>query len=226
MKDSSGFMRGIRARLCAAMGLFLCLPNALPIIPVGNSRSENSQSGDTRTALQLDTSVVETRYCSPSNLEVNLRLEFKNTGAAVLLFPKNSLVMSRYMVSRTLKAASRKDYELDVSPMVNTALMPKLDTEAAFDNLGFEILKPGDSYATNRKFRIPFVSHRHAVTQDSLRPGDYFLQIKVWTSYESPLVVEKLRSRWRQEGYLWSDPLTSSPMPFAIPRKQKVSQCK
>lgn len=119
MKDPTSSTRGRKARLCAVMAVFLCLPNAVSIFPIGNSQNENTQSGNSRTALQLMTSVVETRYCSPSNLEVNLRLEFKNTGEAVLLFRKNSLVLSRYMVSRTLKAASGKDYEIDVSPMVN-----------------------------------------------------------------------------------------------------------
>ncbi|SRR6266496_4066917 len=225
MKDRTGSTSGRKARLFVVIGAFLYLANAVSPFPIGNCQSENIQSANTRVALRLIISAVETRYCSPSNLEVTLRLEFKNYGDSVLLFRKNNLVMSRYMISRTLKAASSKDYEMEVSPMVNTVLLPKLDAEAEFDNSGFEILKPGDSYATSKKFRIPFVSHSRAGTHDSLKSGNYFLQIQIWTWYESPLLLEKLRSRWRPKGYLWSDPVISSPMPFTIARKQSVSNC-
>ena len=55
--------------------------------------------------------------------------------------------------------------------------------------------------------------------KDDLRPGAYFLQVRVatWFYFADP---NEYRELWRNEGYLWSENMTSEPMPFKIEKIQ------
>jgi hypothetical protein len=50
---------------------------------------------------------------------------------------------------------------------------------------------------------------------DRLHPGNYVLQVRVaaWFHYADPAEYEK---KWGNEAYVWSENVTSEPMPFTV----------
>ena len=68
--------------------------------------------------LQLTTEAIELQQCSNNNLRFLLRLNFMNKGQSVVLLDKRSLVVSKYMVSRTADDAARRKYEIVVAPLI------------------------------------------------------------------------------------------------------------
>jgi len=52
-------------------------------------------------------------------------------------------------------------------------------------------------------------------TKDALHPGTYFLHVRVatWFYFADP---NEYAALWRNEGYLWSENMTSEPMAFQV----------
>ena len=55
--------------------------------------------------------------------------------------------------------------------------------------------------------------------------GLNFLQIVVLTWYYPRASNIKWRDQWQTKGYLWSDPITSIPMPFKVETNAPVLDC-
>jgi hypothetical protein len=206
---------------------WLCFICAIAVHAQTNSRREGGEGAsghlNPRARLQLTTNIVESRYCSDSQIHFVLRQNFTNAGQEPILLDKKSSMVTRYMVSRSFKDAAAKRYKIKVSPFINL-LRAGVRLDAAPDEASFIQLKPGESYSLEKGFSLG-VYDATSVTEDFLRPGNYVLQIVVWTWYYQNEPVLKWREQWRQRGFLWTDPVESLPMPFTVEKVRTVVQC-
>jgi hypothetical protein len=173
--------------------------------------------------MQLSTSVVRKEYCDRDHLRLKLRFRFANVGSEKLILFKYSLAVTRYMVSRTANDATNRRYVKEVKPFVELRISKSPLASTPSEEL-FAILKPGDSYEINDDFHLS-VSDGTRDTSDFLGPGNYLLQIRVPTWWWGDDNYNSMRERWREFGYLFSDDLTSEPMPIHIAKAPAVLKC-
>lgn len=172
--------------------------------------------------LQLTTSIVEQRYCSSTSLLLTLRLNFTNVGQQPIILYKDSSVIGRYMVSRNPRAAMRRRYESRVTPSYSL-----LGSGVRFDipdESLFVTLRPGESHSLEKTIYLS-VSDGTGETDYLLRAGNHVLQVAVSTWYHHPELIVGLREQWRQRGFLWTNSITSAPMPFTVDRRRQIVSC-
>lgn len=170
--------------------------------------------------LQLSTSVTEERYSmerSTPLLRLTLNLTYSNIGHELILLDKKSSLIYRKLLSSSLKAAFKEKYQYDeVSSFIDVRSMQSagMRLQDFPDRAAFIAVKPGESYTVSEPI-ILRLSDGTRDTADYLRPGSYYLQLRVATWYyiANP---EIYREKWRDDGYLWSQDITSQPMPLTI----------
>lgn len=203
-----------------ALVLFLIFADDLAQAQKAKCIPTTSPPRDTAARLKLDTSVAEARYTVESGsklLRLSLNLAYRNVGTRPILLDKKSSLIYRNVVSKSLKTASACKYLYDVSSHFIYAESMKavgfcFNTEP--ERAEFLTLKPGES--VNLKDEI--VLHLYDGTKDTkdeLRPGNYVLQVRVaaWFYFADPVEWER---KWGAEAYLWSENVTSEPMPFIV----------
>ena len=162
--------------------------------------------------LELTKDLIELRYCSDDSLQFVLRLNFSNKGKEPVILDKGSRSGTGLLVSRTFENAIKKKYEFTVRRF------PGFDPANEFpDESKFIVLKPGESYRLEQVERL--------YGRNSMRAGHHVLQMVVpnWPYFASNI---EWRDRWRNRGYLWTDAITSVPMPFKVERNAPVSDCR
>lgn len=191
------------------------------LFQLNSAYGKHTMTGGAKTVnkhlqVQLTTSIVKQEYSSNDRLSLVLRLTFTNVGDQNIILDKNSSLIERHMISRNLKAAAAKKYVEDVSPMISI-----LYTDKTPEISLFMILKPGESYSLETKFDL-FIDDGTTDSEDSLRAGDYFLQIRVRTWYYTRQLEAKFREELSQTGFLWVESIKSAPMPFKVEKKRHV----
>lgn len=172
--------------------------------------------------LQLSTTVLTQEYCGRDDLRLRLRLRFTNVGSEPLIVYRYSLAISRQMISRSYNDALEHRYLKDLEPFVDPMLPQPADAATPDDRL-LVTLKPGETHEVDNDVHV-FVFDGSKRSADFLRPGHYFLQITVPTWWFSRESADRLAERWRDRGFLWTQDLTSLPMPIDI-EKSPVTQC-
>ena len=182
----------------------------------GNRQLTRAEQAEPRLVLQ--TSIADERYQiehSDTMLRWNLTLTYTNSGAVPILLYKKSSLIYRSMISRSLKAASRGRYEEDTSShyisvdaMRAAGFLDRLPEET-----DFVTLKPGESHSVQTEYGV----RRRGNSKDDsgLAPGKYFIEVRVatWYYYADP---KEYQQKWRSNGYLWSQNITSQPMLFTV----------
>jgi len=171
--------------------------------------------------LQLTTTVVKQRSCFPGHLSLELRFTFRNLGEEPVIIDKRSFI-TRSVVSRSLNAAIAKKYEQEIRADLFADSFPVNPT----DMTDFVILRPSETYdLQSDQTRVSLYVHEGTQeSKDDLRPGSYFLQIDVatWTYLGD---AAQFRQKWKANGLLWSEGLTSQPMPFAVEQNRLIEKC-
>src|SRR5262245_26875156 len=111
--------------------------------------------------VQLKIRIKEQRYCSPIRLQMDLSLDFIDTGKDRLMFFKDGHRIVEYKVSRTLENALAKKYELDIrmfgSKVFYTKdfldISPLIDTPTPSDDY-FIVIPPGEVYRSEELLTI------------------------------------------------------------------------
>lgn len=185
----------------------------------GQTRGVPSPAG---VKLVLETVITKTEYCSTApHLQLYLSLKFTNRGDKAIIIDRQSYRISRDMVSRDHSAKrnylQKGIWNLDLAGIGFTRKAPS-------DLTPFKILKSGESFIASEDRRVNLlvgVSER-----ESLRPGKYFLQVRVITwYYHDYSAIDRLRTEWQDRGYLWSDDVTSEPMAFEVDNKPTRVPC-
>lgn len=170
--------------------------------------------------LRLTTSVIEQRYSVEAGsrlLRLMLNLTYSNTGNRSILLDKNSSLVYRKLVSSKPEAVSESKYDYDESSSfidVRSMQAAGMRLETSPEKDAFITLKPGESYSLKQEIILRLYDGTKD-TENFLRPGTRFLQVGVATWYylADP---DTYRQQWQDEGYLWSQNITSVPMPLKV----------
>jgi hypothetical protein len=191
-----------------------------PAISVADSTIDIKQE---KLQMQLSTTVVKQEYCDSDHVRFKLRLRLANVGAEPIILYRYSLAITQSMVSRSLESAATGRYVEHLTPYVDPVL-PEPANEATPDTQLMVTLRPAESYEIDVDFHLS-VFDGSKETSDFLRPGNYFLRIRVPTWYWGQEKAVKLRDRWREYGFLWTRDLTSLPMPFNVAKNRRTVKC-
>jgi hypothetical protein len=173
--------------------------------------------------LQLNTDLIELRHCPGDILRFTLRLNYTNMGKNAVILDKRSSVITEYMMSRSFKNATEKKYAIEAHRLIGFD-GAGMTMDSVPNESDFVVLKPGEAY----NLILVLTSNTDADSyNDGSRPlrGLNFLQLVVLTWYYPRASNIKWRDQWQAKGYLWSDPITSIPMPFKFDSKAHVVDC-
>ena len=195
------------------MVLFLVVGGAVPQKP--KCVPTTTPPRDATVRLRLTTSIAETHHSMEDGLlNLTLNLNYLNTGARPILLDKKSSLIYRRIVSKNLKAVSACKYLHDISAhLIGAGLLQAQEPERS----EFVTLKPGESVTFKREISLS-VYDGTKDTKDDLHPGNYILQVRVaaWFYYADPAEWEQ---KWGNQAYLWSENVTSEPMPFTVEKR-------
>lgn len=175
-----------------------------------------------RANLQLNTDLIELRHCSGDTLRFTLRLNFTNRGENTVILDKRSRAITQYMISSSLKNATKKKYKIEGHLLIGLD-GAGMTMDSVPDESNFVVLRPAEVYSLTRVLTSD-ISAGSYNDGTSLR-GLNFLQMVVLTWYYPRASNIKWHDQWQSKGYLWSDPITSIPMPFRVENKAPVVDC-
>ena len=169
---------------------------------------------DAAVRLQLTTSIAEARYVveyGSKSLLLNLNLNYLNVGTRPILLDQKSTLIYRILVSKNLKAHAACKYLHDASSHIIGSLSMQASDP---DQSEFVTLKQGESVTFKREISLSLYDGTKD-TKDDLHPGNYVLLVRVaaWFYFADPAEWEQ---KWGNQAYLWSENVTSEPMPFTI----------
>ena len=178
---------------------------------------------DKAVRLQLTSTIAEARYSVEGGskmLFLTLNLDYLNVGGRPILLDKHSSFIYRKIVSKNVKALAACKY---VSDAVSHPIFVEDMEQAGFrrlaepDKTEFAELRPGESLRLQREI-ILYLYEGTKDTEDDLHPGNYVLQVRVagWYYYADPVEWEQ---KWGNQAYLWSENVTSEPMPFTVEKR-------
>ena len=210
-------MKGLPLILCLIFGV--AVADAQKSFETAN-RSMTNTDQSAEAQLQLSTSVIEQRYSVEARsrlLRLMLNLTYSNIGNRSLLLDKKSSLVYRKLLSRNRVAASNGRYDYDESSSfidVRSMRAGGMQLESTPKKEAFVILKPGESYSLKATLTLRLYDGTKG-TEDFLHPGIRYLQLRVatWYYFADPDVY---REQWRNDGYLWSQNITSMPMPLTV----------
>ena len=185
------------------------------------------QTSATWPKLELTATVLNSAYCSASNLRLTLQLAFHNTGSEPILLRKDGFSIGRYTVSADAADLMGGKYELNAAPMMNSVgiLQYRFEGKVGFNESALVTLEPGDTHQVVVPLSIPFIKEAKQRSSTSLVPGDHVLQILVWTWLDSEAFATRLRKQWSNQGYLWTKSVISQPIQFGVTREKTISPC-
>ena len=166
----------------------------------------------------LETGIKDERYEVEEGVAMlrwNLTLTYKNLGAESILLYKKSSLIYRSMISKSLKAASKAQYEEETSShfISANAMRAAGFHDGVPEATDFVTLKPGETYSIQSEYGV----QRRGNSSDGsgLTKGQYFLEVRVatWYYFVDP---KEYREKWRSAGYLWSENMKSQPMRFTL----------
>lgn len=212
-------MKGLLLILCLTLGV--AVADAHKASGTANWVMTNSDQG-TEAQLQLSTSIIEQRYSVEAGsrlLRLMLNLTYSNTGNRPILLDKKSSLVYRKLLSSNLEAASARKYDYDESSSFIDARSMQaagMRLESTPEKEAFITLKPGESFSLRKELILRLYDGTKD-TEDFLHSGSRFLQLKVatWYYFADP---DTYREKWRDEGYLWSQDITSRPMLLTVER--------
>lgn len=145
--------------------------------------------------LRLSTSIIEQQYSVERGskfLRLLLNLTYSNTGNQPILLDKKSSLIYRKLVSRSLKAASKKRYEYDATSHFITlrslqAVGMRLDSPPERET--FVTIKPGESYSLKPTEVVLALYDGTKDTEDDLRSGTHFLHALIKAGYSQVVIT-------------------------------------
>jgi hypothetical protein len=130
------------------------------------------------------------------------------------------------MAGRSVRAIAAGKYDQEARAHDYFGADYGLDFTSPPDISEFKIIRPGESHEVDGPWTtVSFIVDDGTTLPKGYLPlGSYFLQIRVgFWPYFSDLKV--WRKKWRDQGYLWSEPLTSIPMPFTVQKDRPIVKC-
>lgn len=181
-----------------------------------------AMTDDLKGKLQLTASVIEKKHHCSNFVGFRVRLTFKNVGKSPAILDKRSLVAG-LTVSRDLEAAAAKQYEID-SHYDFFGSGDYFDVDPS-DMANFVILKPGEVFTVDTGVGSFWVANGTPPPKGYLNAGTHYLQLKVatWTYFADPAPISR---KWSDKGFLWSEGLSSPPIPFTVEVDRQSPDCR
>jgi hypothetical protein len=184
-------------------------------------------------SLWLTLKLVSSQYCTGDDeidgLLLKLRFVYENRGTGPVILYKNPPTPTRVMISRSLRDAAAQQYELDFSLTWYSEKASDQENKCykgAAPTDCFVTIPAGNSYEADGDVRVFAVRGDVADVPGAVKSGEHALRLVVPTWEESGKLAQELTSRWRSNGRLWSEPLTSDPLAFTVDKERKVVECK
>jgi hypothetical protein len=210
----------------AVIHVILCFTLSLSVAgTTAGMQSAVRTSDNQQSELRLSTTVVNERYCLERGFRVlrwTLKLTYTNAGGEPILLDRKSSLIYRVMASKNLKAALAGSYNYDQSFSFLDLNKAGMRGGNAPEEEAFVTLKPSESYTIMKDSAVD-LRDGGKNSKGFLDAGDYVLQVRIatWYYFADPA---SYRERWRDRGYLWSNNITSDPMPFTIQKRPTFQQ--
>ena len=175
------------------------------------------------TNLQLTTEIVGQRYCTGDaeldGVLLELRLVYRNTGTSPLILYKGSTDVYEIVVRKTADGVPELDINLswysDGPWTVDASSLRKL----------FVVLQPNATFETYTKTSVFVTRDDSTHFQGSVESGDHYLQVIIPTWHGSQELADAMQLKWRSNGILWHNAVTSLPMKFTIAKQRTITVC-
>lgn len=176
---------------------------------------------DKEPRLRLTASIVEKKHHCSNFVGFTVRLTFENAGAKPILLDKRSLV-SGLTVSRDPEEAAAGRHEVESRPEYFGS-GDYFDVDPS-DMSNIIKLKPGETYAIDRGIGSFWVAEGTPLPEGYLNAGTHYLQVRVatWTYFADPATF---RQKWSNKGFLWTEGLSSVPIPFTVEVARQSPEC-
>ena len=177
----------------------------------------------TDTSIQLTTEIAGQRYCTgDADLDgvlLELRLVYRNTGKSPLILYKGSTNVYEIVVRKTPDGAPEVNAHLswysDGPWKVDASSLRKL----------FVIVQPNATFETHTNTRVFVTRDESTHFQGSVESGDHYLQVTIPTWHGSQELADEMQQKWRANGILWHNAVTSLPTKFTIAKKRTITDC-
>lgn len=196
---------------------------------ISPAASQTNATIQSRQPLELTTRIISQRYCATSasvdTLEMKLQLRYANIGnEKLILYKGNALFYQTKIRQRLSEAAVAKPYEV---VMLNARYFDQMPEkiDRASPGRAFIILPPGAVYETEMVVGVGVVGEGRERMSNAITNGEHTLYLIVSTWYESRTLAKELRERWRRNGFLWFDPITSMPLNFTVEQHHPLVKC-
>ena len=194
---------------------------------------ETGLGKDPDMRLQLTTAIAEQTYCKRSDpdgydsSQLRLSAHFANVGQRSVILYEPRAVPYQQMISSSLQDARSKKYVLDVSLTVLSDKRPPNIADTPLPGKYFRIIPPGATFNSTLATgaNVFLKGDDDPGRGDTFAPGEYFLQMSVFTFPYDDNVAKSLSDKWKTSGILWTSNLTSAPMPFKIVKDRKLVDC-
>lgn len=128
------------------------------------------------------------------------------------------------MISRDSAEAAANRFEVN-SSLTQLTSGGEDCYKGAAPNKCFVILPPGASYETEGIAGTFAVRGDAREIAGAVKSGNHVLQVEVITWYEPVEMAKSLRQRWSRFGFLWYEPIRSTPVPFTVQQERNVVDC-
>jgi hypothetical protein len=196
----------------------------LLLVVTGSAVLAQSSAPRASPSMKLSTSVLEQRYIRGDDdlcaVELELNLQFLNTGHSPLLVTKYLAGISHVWVGKSETLVKEKKFEQ--SSNLSIFYVPKGEIDEI--ELGdFSLLQPGDSFEAVDTVVLFTPYDAGKTIQGSISVGKHVLQVKILPVFWNQEISENLRKKFHQYGTLWDSPIVSEPMEFTIHKGEKCS---
>jgi hypothetical protein len=178
--------------------------------------------------LQLAASVTGQRRCAMSAsvdaLQLTLKLKYTNAGRGKLILYKGNRLFYQIFISRGGEDVAARRSELRATHARYFDEQPEKIVSSAPRGV-FTILSPGATYETEQVISVPVARSGEGRFNVSIGAGEHVLNVTASTWYESKKLAEELRERWRDRGFLWTDPVASNRVAFVVDKSESAVVC-
>ncbi len=187
-----------------------------------------AQPKPAKPPLELSVQIVSQSYCAINEksavLELQLKLRFRNVGKQKLILYKGH---DLFFQSKILSAPGNPSGPYGVW-LVNSRYFDEEvePIDQPSPSQVFLTLSPGKTWVKEMTIAVGVVDASVERGDSSIRAGDHTLQLVVSMWYKSRLLAQKLREQWQKIGLLWTDPLSSVPIPFGVQKPRIMAPCK
>lgn len=171
--------------------------------------------------LQFSLKKISLNYCSQSLASLDLELVFNNSSQIPIILFRDSKTWLSYKIIK-LNANQNEKKEREIRRILNIGKILNLEEEPKLEQ--FVILSNKQEFRLKGGLYI-YLYDGSEDTEGDLQNGQYELEVKLLTWYFHPYFVDDYRKKWSETGYLWSDTLTSTRLPFEIHKNRIITSC-